>query len=132
MPGTRLAVPICVLKAFDWLQLAALRLSRPAEIEPPTSTNRINQAQRTLRSSTATKQVDGSLAETGIAVNLEAGAAKPLLLSSSREEHRLNPSRTTPTHLRRLARTAEAHRAALPSSKGRERSICASQSISLD
>jgi len=84
VPGTRLAVPLCVLKTFDWLQLAALRLSRPAEIKPPTSTNPIKQAQRTLRSSTAAKQVDGSLAETGIAVNLEAGAAEcPICTSQS-------------------------------------------------
>ena len=72
------------------------------------STHRINQAQRTLRSLTAASKVDGSLAETVIAVNLEAGAAKPPLLSANRDEHRLNPSFTTPPHCRLLARAAEA------------------------
>jgi hypothetical protein len=50
----------------------------------PASTNRINRAQRTLRSWTAANEADGSLAETVIAVNLEVGAAN-LCTSKGRE-----------------------------------------------
>ena len=76
--------------------------------------------------------MNGSLAETVIAVNREAGAAKRPLLSANRDEHRLNPSLITPPRWRLLARAAEAQRAALQSTEGRERPICTSQSISLD
>jgi hypothetical protein len=48
------------------------------------SANRINQTQRTLRSLTAANEVDGSLAETAIAVNVETrAAARPICTSQS-------------------------------------------------
>jgi hypothetical protein len=69
----------------------------------------------------------GRLAETRIAVTVEARATKPLLLPTNRSEQLSN----RPIGARRPA-LRKREREALPSSNVRERSICTSRSISLD